>query len=119
MRNELFLKHFTAGAVVNKFRIIKYGALPAVAVQASAASDALMGVSDGLGANAVGIGFDAIKGGIAKVVYGGPVALGDPLTSDAEGRAVKAAAGDRIIGFAELPGVLGDEGSVSIQLGFA
>ena len=36
-----------------------------------------------------------------EVEAGGAIAAGDPLTSDAQGRAVKAAAaGDRIIGFA-------------------
>jgi hypothetical protein len=48
-------------------------------------------------------------GNIAPVLCGGNVSRGDPLTSDANGRAITAnAAGQRIVGFAEVSGVAGD-----------
>ncbi len=44
---------------------------------------------------------------------------GDDLTADAQGRAVVAAAGNRVIGKAMATGVLGDIGSVLIDRGVA
>ncbi|REM14738.1 DUF2190 domain-containing protein, partial [Mycobacterium tuberculosis] len=62
---------------------------------------------------------DGVRLGIAEVEYGGAVAAGDPLTSDASGRAIVAApaagANARLVGFAEVAGVLGDIGSVFIS----
>jgi len=114
MRNELFIKACYAGAAILPFRIVKHGAADAFAIQAAAAGDASFGVSDSLGAAAANDPVDIIRGGIAEVVYGGTVTRGDPLTSDASGRAIKAATGNRVIGFAEVSGVVGDRGSVFI-----
>jgi hypothetical protein len=41
------------------------------------------------------------------VVCGDTVSAGDPLTADAQGRAVPAGAGERIIGFALEDGAVG------------
>lgn len=114
MRNELFLKACYAGGPVLPNRIVKHGAADGYAVQAAAAADASFGVADNLGALAAGDPFDVIRGGIAEVVYGGVVTRGDALTSDSQGRAVKAASGNRVIGIAEVSGVLNDLGSVFI-----
>ncbi len=119
MRNELFIKACYAGAAILPFRIVKHGAADAFAIQAAAAGDASFGVSDSLGAAAANDPVDIIRGGIAEVIYGGTVTRGDPLTSDASGRAIKAATGNRIIGFAEVSGVVGDRGSVFIAPGVA
>lgn len=119
MRNELFIKACYAGAAILPFRIVKHGAADAYAIQAAAAGDASFGVSDSLGAAAANDPVDIIRGGIAEVIYGGTVTRGDPLTSDASGRAIKAATGNRIIGFAEVSGVVGDRGSVFIAPGVA
>jgi hypothetical protein len=120
MRNEGIAKTYYAGAAVSAHRIVKHGADETLAVQAAAATDKLMGVSD-LGADASGESMDVIKSGIALVVYGGTVAAGDLLTSDADGKAVvanpAATVSNRIIGVAEVAGVSGDIGSVCIQFG--
>lgn len=119
MRNELFIKACYAGAAIPPFHIVKHGAADGFAVPAAAATDAIFGVADSLGAEAANDPVDIIRGGIAEVVYGGTVTRGQPLTSDAQGRAVVAVAGNRIIGFAEVSGVAGDRGSVFIAPGFA
>lgn len=119
MRNELFIKACYAGAAILPFRIVKHGAADAFAIQSAAAGDASFGVSDSLGAAAANDPVDIIRGGIAEVIYGGTVTRGDALTSDSQGRAVATTTGGaRIIGFAEVSGVVGDRGSVFIAPGF-
>lgn len=118
MRNELFIKACYAGAAIGAFRIVKHGAADAFALQASADDDAMFGVSDSLGATAANDPVDIIRLGIAEVFYGGTITRGAPLKSDANGAAVAALAGDRIIGFAEVSGVAGDRGSVFIAPGY-
>ena len=87
----------------------------------AAVGDFLMGVLTGLDA-AVNEPADVVQGGIADVEYGGVVTRGAPLTSDATGRAVVAApaagVNNRIVGFAEVSGVLGDIGAVRLAIGF-
>ncbi|MFG0742911.1 hypothetical protein [Providencia sp. TYF-12] len=60
---------------------------------------------------------DVIRSGFADVMYGADVKAGDPLTANAEGWAVPAAAGDFIVGYAEESGAEGDIGSVWIAVG--
>lgn len=111
------LRNYVAFAAIAAFRIAKHGANDGEVVQGAAATDALMGVTEGI-APAAGERVDIVKSGLADIEYGGAVAKGDPLTSDADGRAVKAtAAGSRLIGFAEVAGVAGDIGLVDIALG--
>ena len=50
--------------------------------------------------------------GIHPVQYGAAVTLGQPLTTDALGRAIPAAAGDRCVGIAMSTGATDDIGSV-------
>lgn len=119
MRNELFIKACYAGAAILPFRIVKHGAADAFAIQSAAGTDSSFGCSDSLGAAAANDPVDIIRGGIAEVTYGGTVTRGDPLTSDSQGRAIKAATGNRIVGFAEVSGVVGDRGSVFIAPGVA
>lgn len=117
MRNNDFIKGFKAGAVILPRRIVKFGADDVTVIQAAAAGDASIGVSD-LGAAAIGDHASIIMGQAAIVEYGGTVARGDQLTSDATGRAITAApaagANVRIIGTAMVSGVVGDLGSVHI-----
>jgi len=120
MRNEGLQKTLIAGGTVIKNRIVKFGSGDTSVVQAAAATDLLIGVSDSLGA-ASGEPVDIILDGIALVEYGGTITRGQLLTADADGKAVAAApaatASARIIGVAMLSGVSGDIGSVMIAPG--
>lgn len=55
--------------------------------------------------------------GIVPVEYGGSIAVGDPLTADVQGRAIKATQSGYIAGFATLSGTSGDIGSVHLRQG--
>lgn len=118
MGTPTLIRNYTAGGAIAKYRIVKHGATDGAALQAAAPTDALMGVCTELDS---GGGADVIKAGVADVEYGGNVTRGDPLTSDASGKAVTAApaAGTnaRIVGYAEVSGVSGDIGSALIAIG--
>jgi hypothetical protein len=119
MRNEGLAKTLIAGAAVAARRIVKFGSADTAVIQAAAATDLSIGVSD-LGA-ASGEYCDVIVDGIALVEYGGNVTRGQLLTADADGKAIAAApaatASARVIGVAMLSGVSGDIGSVKIAHG--
>lgn len=114
-------RNYTADAAVPARRIVKFGSADHHVVVASAATDLLIGVSE-LGCTAADDRLDIIKDDIALIEYGGTITRGQPLTSDAVGRAVVAAPGAgsnvRIIGFAEVSGVIGDIGEVFIAPGY-
>jgi hypothetical protein len=120
MRIEGLITNKNAGGEVLPYRIVKFGANDNAVIQAAAATDASIGVADQLGADAAGHPIDVIRSGIAEVEYGGNVTRGVALTADSQGRAIAATAGAnvRIIGFAEVSGVVGDIGSVHIAPGF-
>lgn len=109
---------FTATAAVVGRRILKHGATDGTTIQATAATEDFLGVSDSQGA-AVGTVCDVHVTGPAPVEYGGPVTRGARLTSDAQGRAIAAApaAGQtvEIVGRALVSGVLGDFGEVNLS----
>lgn len=118
MRTEMLIKSYRSDAAVLAKRIVKAGAADGSIAQAAAATNAIMGVSDSLGASAAGQIMDVVVGGYANVIYGGTVTRGAPLTSDAAGKAIVATVlGQRLIGFAAVAGVAGDEGTVHVQLG--
>ncbi|MBF0168789.1 MAG: DUF2190 family protein [Alphaproteobacteria bacterium] len=118
--NSLLCKNFTASGAIAPRRIVKITAVSTVA-QGAAPTDKLMGVSAELTA-ADGQRIDVHQSGIVDVDYGGTVGFGDPLTSDANGKAVVAApaagVNNRIIGFAQIDGADGDIGSVKLAPGF-
>lgn len=120
MSNVILARSYKAEAAIPAFTILKYGTVDGNILVAAAVSDAIVGISTDIPA-AIGERCDMIASGIADVIYGGTVARGDPLTTDATGRAVTAtpAAGinNRIIGFANVSGVLGDIGSVILSQG--
>lgn len=120
MANPGLIKNFTAEAAVLPRRIVKHGATDFSALHGAAATDALFGVTAELAADA-GARVDVILTGTADVEYGGTVNRGDPITSDAVGRAVAStpAAGvnNRIVGFAGMSGVVGEIGLVQIAPG--
>ncbi|SFQ51209.1 DUF2190 domain-containing protein [Ectopseudomonas toyotomiensis] len=111
---------FRAGGAILARRILTDGAADGVAIQAAGGSARLLGVSTDIDSASGGV-VDAVRGGLAAVVYGGTVARGDALTADSSGRAIAAtlpvAADTYIIGFAEVSGVLGDIGSVHVVPG--
>lgn len=121
MRNPGLQKNYTAEAAIAAYRIVKFGAADGGVLQAAAATDKLIGVIDRMPAAAANDRIDVIRTGIAEVQYGGTVAAGDQLTSDASGRAIvaTAAAGSnvRVIGVAEVAGVVDDIGSMLIVPG--
>lgn len=118
MRTEGMAKTLVAGAAVAARRIVKFGSSDTAVIQAAAATDSSIGVSD-LGA-ASGEYCDVIMDGIALVEYGGNVTRGDLLTADADGKAVLANPGanaeNRVVGVAMKSGVAGDIGSVRVGL---
>jgi hypothetical protein len=108
-----FIKSYEASAAATPRRIARFSDVAASqkVADASANTQALIGVFDGMGADAGGMA-DVHLSGLASVELGGTVAAGAPLTSDASGRAIAAVAASatqvRIIGFAHAPGVVGD-----------
>jgi hypothetical protein len=108
-----FIRSHEASADVEPFRIAKFSDIAASkkVAHSAANTDPIMGVFDRMGGKPGGMA-DVVRAGLASIRLGGPVQAGDPLTSDANGKAVKcvAAAGQtrRIVGFAEEPGVADD-----------
>lgn len=99
MPNTSLYKTLQASGDIAPYRIIALGA-DRLAAQATAAAEALIGTSDELGKQSNDM-IDVAMSDIPEVESGAAIAVGDPLTADAEGRAVTAtAAGQRIIGFA-------------------
>lgn len=97
----VLIKSFAALAAVASFSIVRAAV---GGVQASGANThPLIGVADSMGAELGGI-VDVVQAGWGEVRAGGTIAFGDPLTSDAQGHAVKAVAVAgtvvRTIGFA-------------------
>lgn len=78
---------------------------------AASNTDPSIGISDSLGADAAGM-LDVTQVGWAEVRAGGSFKFGDPLTSDAEGHAIKAVAeagkAVRIVGIAQSDADKGD-----------
>lgn len=105
---------FTAGAAILPRRLVKFSADRTV-IQATAATDAIIGVSDSLGASALGDRVEVYQMGTGlEVVFGGAVNRGAEITSDADGKAVAAApaagAACRTAGIAQLTYAAGDIG---------
>lgn len=90
MRNQP-ANTFTAGAAILPRRFVKFSADRTV-IQATAATDLIIGVSDSLGAAAAGDRVEVYQLGThVEVVAGGNIARGVEITSDANGKAVTAA----------------------------
>ena len=101
-------KNFDAEGEIGPYVIVTHGTADYAVKAATGATVALVGTTDELGKLSNGR-VDVCTGGIPEVALGGTVAAGDPLTSDASGKAVKAtAAGNRILGFALVSGASGD-----------
>ncbi|WP_288230816.1 DUF2190 family protein [uncultured Desulfovibrio sp.] len=93
-------KTYDVSGDLSPYRIAAHAATAGMIAQAAGPTDALIGTTDELGKQPNGRA-DVAMSDLPEVEAGAAVAYGDPLTSDAEGRAVKAtASGQRIIGFA-------------------
>lgn len=103
----------TAEGEVKPRLIVCHGSEDGLAKTAIDGSALLIGVSTIVG-GANGEVFDVVRSGLAQVFYSEAIALGDPITAAADGRAKKAAAGDFIIGYAEEVGDTDELGSIWI-----
>lgn len=119
-RTEGLTKTLNAEGAIGAYTIVKVGANDHGALAASAVSDFIIGVTGSVSA-ASGERVDVIMDGIATVTYGGTVARGALLTTNASGQAVTAApsagTNNRVLGIAMVSGVSGDLGAVLIELG--
>lgn len=106
-RTPLLDKTYTAAAAIEPYRILKFATADTTVTPAAAATDALIGVSDQVGA-ASGEAVDITLVGVGEVCLGGSVTRGNSLTADADGQAVVAATGNVIIGKALKSGSAGD-----------
>jgi hypothetical protein len=94
MRNEGLTKSFLADGAIAKYRFVKFGSDDDHVDQADARNVLLMGVNASLAATDAEDPVDIVVEGIATVEYGGSVTRGNPLTSNADGKAI--AATDRV-----------------------
>lgn len=117
--NPDLTKNFISGAAISSRRFVKHGASDDIAIQAAATSDAIMGVSDELGALTANESLDVYHTGSVEIEYGAIIARGQLLTSDANGKAIVATSGNRIAGIAMVSGVPGDIGDVLLSPGIA
>jgi hypothetical protein len=93
MSQPSHIKNYIAEATINGYRIVKHGTSDGQALQAASVTDALMGISNRLGADAANNRVDVVKAGIAELEFGGNVTRGDPVTTNADGKGVKAIPG--------------------------
>lgn len=111
--NPTFIRSYKASAAITGNRIVAFSdaANSSKVAQATGSSSPLCGIADRLDA-AQDAMCDVHRGGICEARLGGTVEAGDPLTADADGKAIKAeaAAGTTvwIVGYADAPGVADD-----------
>lgn len=123
MSNQTLTKQFVAEAAIAPNTLVKFGTTDDFVVQAAAATDAIIGVFEGFGANGAAAGerVDVVISGLADVKFGGTVTRGGPVTANASGQAVAAAPGagtnNRLGGFAYASAVNGDINTVLVQIG--
>lgn len=104
--------NFVAEGAIAHRRIAKMGAADYGVLQATATTEAFVGVVDAPGGVAAGDRVDVTMDGIAEVELGGTVTRGNPITADSAGKGVAASpaatVNAQIIGFAVISGVAGD-----------
>ena len=114
---ELIVAYVTEGKIEG-YRIVAFGENKDGAKQATVVTDKLIGISTRVQKDP-GEHVDVVRSGLYPVIYGGTVKRGDLLTTDNQGRAIKAAAKQAYIGVAEEDGDEGDLGSLFIVPGVA
>lgn len=83
------IKNFTAEGLIEKRRLVTFGIKEGHVARAGVGAK-LLGTTAIRGASGADVRVDVCLDGIREIEFGGVVAYGDPLTSDAEGRAIKA-----------------------------
>lgn len=111
----LLQKGYTATVAIAAHTLMKFGAADGTVVPATDGAAFIVGVQSQLDCDAGDRASACMVGNIEDVIYGANVTRGQPLTADAQGRAVPAVAGNFAIGFAEVSGVAGDIGTVIIS----
>jgi len=113
------IKARTAKGAIAQYRIVKHDGAAGTVALATTSTDPYDGVSGVRGTNEEGEWIDIYKDGIRPVEFGGSVVAGDPLTADAQGKAIKATAASgvniRCIGWAEVSAQSGDIADVHIH----
>jgi hypothetical protein len=111
MSNPLLIKSFPLVAALGGNLIVALSGTDNIAEGATADTDAILGVSERMGAEAGGQ-LDVVLSGTYEVVAGGNVTAGDFITADADSKGIAAApsAGEivRYAGIALLDAVAGD-----------
>jgi hypothetical protein len=119
MSNNGLTKNYTAEGPIAAFTIVRAGAADKGALQASAVSDPILGISTEVDVVS-GERVDVVHEGIADLRLGGTVARGAPITTNASGLGVAAApaagVNNRIVGVAVIGGVSGDIIKVIVSL---
>lgn len=104
-------KSFSISAALGQFLLVQFTGTRDQVAPATAATQRIAGAID-MGADAANDMVDVPIWGVGKVRLGGTVAAGDPLTADAQSRAVVAAFAAsqtrNVFGRALEPGVSGD-----------
>lgn len=121
---------YKAQAEIYPYRIVKLGATDDAILQSTGPNDALWGVAKvpqgGIyphGTNPAiqpvtyGNHVDVVLSNIADIEYGADLERGDWITSDAQGRAVKAVTGNQVLGRAAVSGAAGVLGNILIDRG--
>lgn len=106
-RNPLLDKTYTAGGTILPYRLLKFGTADTLMIQATAATDAIVGLSGQVGAVS-GEPLDVTLVGVGEVTLGDTVTRGSQVTADSAGRAVTAASGNTVAGLVLKSGVVGD-----------
>ncbi len=102
----------SADLSAQRYRLVELDANDQIALSGAASADTLGVLQDTPRAGDEG----AIKhSGITKVVYGGAIAINDPITADANAAAVAAQAGNPVHGRALKAGVAGDIGLIRLE----
>lgn len=117
MRSDGLIKTFYADGTLEGRKLVTFGTGKLKVKQATAAADALIGVTTQIGSESNGR-VDVIFSGITEVVAGGTISKGEVLTSDASGNVITATqAADRVIGISLEDVVVGDFATILIAQG--
>ncbi len=100
MRNDTLIKTFHAPTPIDGYLLVTFGGADGEVAAATAATDALIGVTTQIGTQSHGA-CDVVMAGVTEVKAGAAISRGAVLTADANGRAITSSqATDRVVGMA-------------------